>query len=243
MTFTKKLSPIALATSLAIGGMAAPVAANAAGSFSANVNVTSDYLFRGITQTYGEAAIQGGIDWDSGAGFYVGTWASNVGGTFIDNTATPAVSNDAENEVDIYAGYAGEAGGLSYDISYWLFRYTQEDFFPDYEELALGLGYGPVSFTFVQAFDVGFTPEDSPYYAIAYDGSISESVGFNITIGHWDLDNGADYTHYDATITKSFNDVWEMGFGVSDNNTDDDPAGNLNNDLTIVVNVGASFDL
>ena len=50
----------------------------AEGSFTANASATSNYIWRGLTQTTNEAAVQGGIDYAHESGFYAGTWASNV---------------------------------------------------------------------------------------------------------------------------------------------------------------------
>ena len=47
-------------------------------SFSGNVGLYSDYIFRGYTQTQNEPAIQGGFDVEHSSGLYAGTWASNV---------------------------------------------------------------------------------------------------------------------------------------------------------------------
>ncbi len=80
-----------------------------AGEWSANVSVTNNYIWRGLTQSENEAAVQGGIDYASDSGFYIGTWASNVnyggGDTF-------------SYEHDIYAGYGFDAGGVS--CGHWL---------------------------------------------------------------------------------------------------------------------------
>ena len=69
---------------------------------TANASITSNYIWRGVTQTSDQAAGQGGIDYGFGPGFYVGTWASNV-----DFSGT----GDGY-EMDLYAGFAGEAGSL-----------------------------------------------------------------------------------------------------------------------------------
>ncbi len=45
---------------------------------SANAAVTSNYIWRGVTQTADQAAGQGGIDWGHDSGLYAGTWVSNV---------------------------------------------------------------------------------------------------------------------------------------------------------------------
>ena len=64
-------------TSLALASLIPPSGATYA-EWSANVGVTNNYLWRGLTQSINEPAIQGGIDYASDSGFYVGTWASNV---------------------------------------------------------------------------------------------------------------------------------------------------------------------
>ena len=46
--------------------------------FSANVGFTTDYIFRGISQTSGNPAVQGGIDYAHASGLYAGVWGSNV---------------------------------------------------------------------------------------------------------------------------------------------------------------------
>lgn len=47
-------------------------------SFSPNVGLYSNYLFRAISQTAGDPALQGGFDYAHSSGIYLGTWASNV---------------------------------------------------------------------------------------------------------------------------------------------------------------------
>jgi len=43
-----------------------------------NLGLTSDYRFRGISQTQNAPAVQGGIDYTHSSGFYVGNWNSSV---------------------------------------------------------------------------------------------------------------------------------------------------------------------
>lgn len=63
---------------------------------TANIGFVSDYVFRGITQTAHEPAIQGGFDYAPDTGLYIGTWASNVSGNFFPNGSM---------EWDVYGGY------------------------------------------------------------------------------------------------------------------------------------------
>lgn len=53
-------------------------AADARYSLTGNVAIVSDYMFRGITQTWGHPAIQGGGDLTTKNGFAAGFWASSI---------------------------------------------------------------------------------------------------------------------------------------------------------------------
>ena len=63
-------------TSLAAAGLLA--ATGAAADITGNVGLTTDYVFRGISQTDEKPAIQGGLDYAHSSGAYAGVWASNV---------------------------------------------------------------------------------------------------------------------------------------------------------------------
>lgn len=80
----------------------------AAADLSANAGVFSNYIWRGVTQTADAAAGQGGIDWGNDSGLYAGTWTSTVSGG---------------QEVDFYAGFASEVGGLGYDLGVITYQY------------------------------------------------------------------------------------------------------------------------
>ena len=95
-------------------------------TLTANVGFASDYRFRGISQTFKNPAIQGGIDFAHKSGIYLGTWASNV------ESSELAGSN---MEWDFYGGYnwqinddlAVNVGGLQYyypgkDETFWGFN-------------------------------------------------------------------------------------------------------------------------
>lgn len=85
-------------------------------SFSMNVGGTSDYVFRGITQTLEDPAIQGGVDATCGM-FYAGVWASSVdfGGDLVNA------------EVDLYAGIKPTWGPLTFDLGVIYYAYPGAD--------------------------------------------------------------------------------------------------------------------
>ena len=68
---------------------------------SFNVSLTSDYRYRGISQTRLKPALQGGADYALPGGFYIGAWGSTI--KWIKDAA-----GDANIEIDLYGGYKGE---------------------------------------------------------------------------------------------------------------------------------------
>ncbi len=108
------------ATTLASGAAMAEV--------SMNIGATSNYIWRGVTQTADEAAVSGGLDYSHESGFYAGTWTSSLG------------NNDAGAEVDFYAGFGGSVSDFSYDINVTAYTYPQlED--ADFTEVGLSGSY------------------------------------------------------------------------------------------------------
>lgn len=82
---------------------------------SGSITLAGDYRFRGVSQTYRQPAIQGGIEYASSTGPYAGAWGSNVSGNqFL---------NGGSLELDLYGGYrwTGSAGkrGLDLGVQYY----------------------------------------------------------------------------------------------------------------------------
>jgi hypothetical protein len=122
-------------------------------SFSANIGAVSNYMWRGVTQTGDQAAIQGGLDVSHESGFYAGTWASNIDwdegsseevtgmvpidpstasgfaededGNLLVTGATSGAAPDSPNyELDLYAGYGFAVNDdLSFDLSTIYYAY------------------------------------------------------------------------------------------------------------------------
>ncbi|MGK2951118.1 MAG: TorF family putative porin [Thiobacillus sp.] len=93
-------------------------------SLSANVGMYSDYVFRGISQTGGDPAVQGGLDYSHSSGFYLGTWGSNVG--WIEDFQ----GYDSGNvEIDLYGGFRGDIGstGLTFDVGAIKYMFPGDD--------------------------------------------------------------------------------------------------------------------
>lgn len=187
-----KLSAL-VAGSVLLASASTTVMAEGAWETSANVALSSEYVWRGVGQTASDPAISGGFDLGHESGFYAGTWASNV--DFGDS--------DASIEIDYYAGFGGDFGdsGFSYDVGAIYYDYpsaSDEDL--DFTEVYLFVGYDFLSAGVSYAIDADNKDfEDSLYYQLdaGYDvGSISLAAG----IGYYDYDDESlwmdDYTNW-----------------------------------------------
>jgi uncharacterized protein (TIGR02001 family) len=89
-------------------------------TFTGNVGLYSEYIFRGLTQTDRDPAIQGGFDYAHSSGIYLGTWASNI--SWLKDFG--AYDRGGSMEWDFYGGYRGTFGtsDFGYDVGllyYW----------------------------------------------------------------------------------------------------------------------------
>lgn len=138
-----------LAALLAVSASAlalSPVAQAQEGiEIEANVALVSDYRFRGVSLSDRDPALQGGFDISFANGFYVGTWASSI---------EPV--GDSELELDLYAGFAFEAGGAEFDVGALVYTYPGESdaYFWEF--------YGSVGFAtgaLESTFGLAYSPE------------------------------------------------------------------------------------
>jgi len=93
-----------------------------------NAAVTNDYLFRGLSQTSGDAAAQGGVDVTAGV-LYAGTWLSNV--NFGPTAGDP--DNKTKIEYDLYAGVRPVLGPINLDVGVIRYGYTDSPKAAHYE--------------------------------------------------------------------------------------------------------------
>lgn len=205
-----------------------------AADLSANIGATSNYVWRGVTQTANASAISGGFDFAHDSGLYVGTWASNVSGG---------------HEVDLYAGYGGSLGDFGYDIGLIYYGYT-DSADADFTELAVSGSWNfltlGVSYTLdgeAKGDDATFVEEDLYYYAsLSFDLPQDFSIG--ATAGAYDFTNDSStnevsYSHFQLDIGKSAGDFGDFTMSFS---SADKEAGNPNeDDAQVFVSWGKSF--
>lgn len=204
MNLKNKMTSIALASAMTMGAFVLPTTASADVAYSATLS--SMYLWRGQNVSDGAPALSGDIAYSHESGFYGFGWMSSEG---INGTGAGAGDTDG-GEVDVGLGYAGTAGPVSYDVSYYRFWYPEEDannntsFGDSGAEYVIGLTFKPVTFkAYIDAKD----SNDYNYY------TLSGSVGkFGLLYGVSDSKTAnADYSHFDI----SFQATDKLSFTVS----------------------------
>jgi uncharacterized protein (TIGR02001 family) len=222
----------------AIAGLLAASGAASALELTGNVALTTDYIFRGISQTDGGPAIQGGFDADLGNGVYAGVWGSNVDFKSYDEETDKYVSTDESIEIDAYAGWATEVNGVGVDVGYIHYAYPTGDSAID--ELYLGLSMGPASLTYYLGVDLG-DKELGDYVDLGLDLGEYNGIAFSAHAGYYDLDSSAggdDYWDYKlAASTSMFSVDWELALTGTDENVGSGDAA----DDTVVLTVSKSL--
>ncbi|MDA0962266.1 MAG: TorF family putative porin [Proteobacteria bacterium] len=169
---------------------------------SFNATASSDYVFRGVTQTAGDPALQLGADISAGD-FYAGVWGSNV--DFGDGT---------DVEMDIFAGYAPSLAGFDFDFG-WI-RYTypgapgasgDQDF--DEVYAAVGRSYGALSWDAKWSWSEDFylNTGEASYLEAGLGWALSDAVSLDARYGTSRFDDlvGADYDDWQIGLS------WQTG--------------------------------
>ena len=200
---------LALAASLGAGSAAAEVAGN--------ISVTNNYLWRGVTQTDDQAAVQGGLDYSHASGAYVGTWLSNV--DFGDDTGY---------ELDLYGGYGLELGEVGLDVGALYYAFPAGDDL-DVLELYAGVSWNVLSAYVYQTVHTEAEGDegDSTYLVASAEMPVPgyDGVTAGAEIGYWMGDDieaafGDEYLHWGVSVGK---DGFSLAYIQNDIDGDDDP--------------------
>ena len=200
----------------------------ATADLSANAAIYSNYIWRGVTQTVDQAAGQGGIDWGNDSGLYVGTWVSNVNYGDFDGY-----------EMDVYAGFAGEAGSFGYDLGAITYQYPVtpgSNFTEVYASGSIaGITVGAALTVDKASGITSDAGDDDLYIHAGYDYS-ANNIDYSIYVGDYsfDADSSGDYSHYGASLSKD-----GFTFAVDKNDIEGGTADNVR----FTVSYGIDFEL
>jgi uncharacterized protein (TIGR02001 family) len=215
---------------------AAPAAPASPHTFTGNVTLASEYLYRGIAQTRGKPAIQGGFDYAHSSGFYAGVWGSSI--SWIGDAVAGASANV---EIDVYGGYKGTiSGDFGYDVGVLTYNYPGTGkptgaAKPDTVEVygALSWKWLSAKYSHTTGSLFGWTKPDgtktkgSGYleFNAAYD--LGNGWGLTGHVGHQKVKglSDASYSDYKIGVTKDLG-VGVVGLAYSDTNAKDGCSGN-----------------
>ena len=199
--------------------------------FSANVSLTTDYAYRGISQTDEKAALQGGFDYAHSSGFYAGVWGSNISWL---NDIPASTSTGSSLELDLYAGYSTELGPIGLDVgvlqyyypgnynSTWRAETGLEK--PDTLEGYVGLSWEFLSFKYSNSFtDLFGAPdsEGSQYFDLSAEYEVMDGLTVDAHYGHQAI-TGVTESYYDWKVGGTYNlGGFDLGLHYVDTDIDD----------------------
>ena len=198
------------------------------GTFSANVALTSEYYFRGISQTDDAPALQGGLDYEleiiKPVSIYAGVWGSNV-------DFNEASTTNATVELDWYGGLKGTIGstGLSWDAGFIYYSYPGAASGRNYDfweiQGKLGYDFGIAAVT----GSLNYSPEnfgksgDAYYYKFAVDVPVPAVKGLSFSgyIAEQDVQKNAvfgspDYVEWNLGVTYNVLGWFDASINYSD---------------------------
>jgi len=172
-----------------------PYACAAEGSWSASLGATSNYVYRGISQTYGGAAVQLGASYQSALGWFAGAWGSNV---------DPYPGGESFRELDFYTGVIRPLGqDFTVQGTYTHYGYLHDPRSANYDhnEVSVALAYLDLI-----AASVSYQPDSTSYSDLGFAQRRS-ALAYEIT-ARWPLPKG-----FAATAGAGYYDLHDL-FGV-----------------------------
>jgi uncharacterized protein (TIGR02001 family) len=193
---------------------------------SANVGYTTQYVFRGISQSNEDAAVQGGVDLTCGR-FYIGTWGSSI-----------AFGNGTE--MDVYGGFRGKTGPINWDLGviYYAYpgaaSYLDLDYF-EFKVAASGEVWKGGTLGGTVFFSPEYTGNTGEVWTV--EGTFSQvlpkvaifSPTFSATVGSLNFEDSyfQDYVYWNVGLALGFREKWTLDLRYWDTDLDSYACDNL----------------
>ncbi|GAB1406665.1 hypothetical protein MASR1M8_05840 [Thermomonas brevis] len=198
----------------------------AAAETTGSLALTSNYLFRGISQSNDKPALQGGITWTHASGFYAGGWGSSISWL---SDADPAVSSSVE--LDGFVGYGGSFGdsGVGFDVgaNYYAYpgRYPAGFTSADTLELYAGVSWKALGAKYSHATTNLFGvpgSRGSGNLDLSANPELAPGLTLNAAVGkQWVRRHAAlNYAFWKLGLTKSFGNGFSVAAAWNDTDID-----------------------
>jgi uncharacterized protein (TIGR02001 family) len=234
-----KFSKTLLAASCAAAAFVSPAFAQEAPALAitGNIGVFSDYVYRGVTQTDGKAAVQGGLDASYGI-FYAGVWSSNV------DFNVPGVNQ----EIDVYAGLKPVTGPITWDLGVVYYGYVEDKLDFPFTEFKVAPSIALENGASV-GLNVFYSPEffgktgQAWYYegvgSVPFGKAGPFAVNGYAAIGYQDVEKSPSYTTWKLGVTGALDSGVALDLMYSD--TDEDFGGLGGSRVTLSLKYTGSF--
>lgn len=199
---------------LAIACLGSCSSSAAGPDFATELTLTTDYVFRGVSQTMSLPALQGSLNFTHENGLFASIWGSNV-----DYVPDGAPDDEARFEIDLLLGYShalsdrvsvtagwvryafpGMLENIRYDFSEWSGALLVDD------RHSLTIAYSP---------DVFGSGASSTYFGAATAFDLPANLEVSLELGHYDLRNSYDeaYGHAAVSIAGGFRSFdWTLAY-------------------------------
>jgi uncharacterized protein (TIGR02001 family) len=209
----KRIVSLAFAAAASVSGLAAAqTPAPTPSPLTGNLTLASEYRFRGIDQTYGKPAIQGGFDYTHSSGIYLGNWNSNVN----QGAGYPG----GNIEMDFYGGFKKAFGDFGTDIGFIYYAYPGTDPKVDNKEIYVGATWKFLAAKLFYAIDDYFSvkgannesTKGTTYLDLAANWDLGNGWGVNAHYGHTNFKHVSQgsYSDYKLGGTKELAG-WTLG--------------------------------
>ena len=214
------------ATADAAAGSGAAASAPAS-PISGSLTLASQYISRGVRQTWGNPAIQGSVTYTAANGLFAGIWGSNVSGKLIEN---------GNLELDLYGGYGSNVGDINYSTSLFYYVYPGARMSAsgtkyNYGEFVVSGGYKWLTLKYSLTVTRDYFGDNSAtlgegnnrhsrgsgYFDAALDIPLGNDFNLHLHYGNQRVRN---FSHYDfqdieASLIKNFSAGWSVKAGVT----------------------------
>ncbi len=174
-----------------------------------NIHLTSDYIYRGISNSARNPAVQGGLDYYNDFGIYTGVWASTVD--------YELVSDEPSYEFDVYGGMTGELASIGWDVGFLYFTYpnASSSYQLDAHEFHIGLSrdVNDVSITTAYHYSPEYSGAGNSHYIEAnIDILLPDEFNLSLHAGHQSFENNywydlPDYTDWKIVIGREISGI------------------------------------
>lgn len=154
---------------------------------SGYLGYTSDYMWRGVSQTMGKGAMQGNLMVEKN-GLYGGVWASQVD-----------FGDEATYEMDLYAGYE-LALSDKWSIDVGVIQYNWDKGYEDVEEAFVKVNLSGLSV----AYNVEMDNSDNTFMKVGYTLPFIKWADVGVNYGRFDEDN--DF--WELSVSKMLGNKW-----------------------------------